>query len=127
MPLAAGLSDILDPGVVVQATEVDSIVLQERPADMRVEVLGLPAAFIAIRTERIGHVSRINDGSWKRICDYLLVTESGDRIHAVFVELKKTQTEEKNPENRCGDLCHCCSIFDQCGKSSLRLHWANTE
>lgn len=100
MPLAAGLSDILDPGVVVQATEVDSIVLQERPADMRVEVLGLPAAFIAIRTERIGHVSRINDGSWKRICDYLLVTESGDRIHAVFVELKKTQTEEEKPRGQ---------------------------
>ena len=100
MPLAAELRHILNPGVVVQATEVDSIVLRERPADMRVEVLGLPAAFIAIRTERIGHASRINDGSWKQICDYLLITESGDRTHAVFVELKKTQTEEEKPREQ---------------------------
>ena len=102
MPLAAGLRNILNPSVVVQATEPHCIELREKKRDvnMRVKVFGLPAVFIAIRTERIGHVSKVSDGSWKQICDYLLVAESGDRTHAVFVELKKTQTEEEKPREQ---------------------------
>ena len=86
----------------MQATDPHSIELREkkRDVDMRVNVFGLPAAFIAIRTERIGHASKVSDGSWKQICDFLLVTESGDRTHAVFVELKKTQTEEEKPREQ---------------------------
>lgn len=54
MPLAAGLRNILNPSVVVQATEPHCIELWEKKRDvnMRVKVFGLPAVFIAIRTER---------------------------------------------------------------------------
>ncbi len=40
--------------------------------------------------ERVGHSSGLRDGHWKRVCDYLLVVEAGERLHAVFIELKKT-------------------------------------
>ena len=102
MPLAAGLRNIPRPEVVVQATDHDGIELREkkREVDMRVKVVGLPAGFIAIRIEKVGHTSKISDGSWKQICDYLLVVESGDRTHAVFVELKKTKTEEEKPREQ---------------------------
>ena len=102
MPLVAGLRSILKPGVVALATGQRNIELREKKRDvnMRVKVYGLPDVFIAIRTERLGHASKVSDGSWKQICDYLLVAESGDRTHAVFVELKKTQTEEEKPREQ---------------------------
>ena len=102
MPLADGLRNILKPEVVVRATDHDGIELREkkREVDMRVKVVGLPVGFIAIRIEKMGHASKISDGSWKQICDYLLVVESGDQTHAVFVELKKTQTEEEKPREQ---------------------------
>lgn len=100
MPLTAGLRKILKPDVVSLVAEDDSIELRESPADMRVKITGLPGTFIVIRTERVGHASKIRDGSWKRICDYLLVVELGDRTHAVFLELKKTQTQDNKPKEQ---------------------------
>ena len=100
MPLTAGLRDILEPDVVSPVAEDNSIELREPPADMRVKITGLPGTSIVIRTERVGHASKISDGSWKQICDYLLVVELGDRTHAVFFELKKTQTQEKKPKEQ---------------------------
>ena len=67
MPLAAGLRSILKPDAVVRAADRDRIELREkrREVDMRVNVVGLPAVFIVVRTERIGHASKIRDGSRK--------------------------------------------------------------
>ena len=51
MPLADGLKSILKPEAVVQTSGGDGLDLREksREVDMRVRVLGLPAAFTAIR------------------------------------------------------------------------------
>ena len=102
MPLTAGLRDILEPDVVSLVAEDNSIELRESPANMRVKITGLPGTSIVIRTERVGHASKLRDGFWKQICDYLLVVELGDRTHAVFFELKKTQkqTQERKPKEQ---------------------------
>lgn len=102
MPLVAGLRNILARRVVVQANDHDNIELREKKRDvnMRVKVVGLPEVFITIRTERIGHLSKTNHGPWNQVCDYLIVTETGDRTHAVFVELKKAQSEEEKPREQ---------------------------
>lgn len=113
MALVNGLKNILKPEVVLRATgdESDGVELLEesREVDMRVRVFGLPARFVAVRMAGVssnrsllgvGHSSGVGDGSCKQICDYLLVLESGDHTHAVFVELKKTQTKEEKPREQ---------------------------
>ena len=67
---------------------------------MRVKVTGLPAVFIAVRMKSGDHSPSLSDGSWKQICDHLLVVESGDRTDAVFIELKRTQTKECKPREQ---------------------------
>ena len=64
---------------------------------MRVKVVGLPAEFTAIQMERVGHAPGLGDGRFIRICDYLLVAESDTNTQAVFIELKKTATTDKQP------------------------------
>lgn len=102
MSLARGLKSILKPEVVVRTIGGDVVELREksRDVDMRVRVLGIPATFIAIRLRRGDHLPSIDDGSWRQISDYLLVIESENRTHAVFVELKKTQTKETKPREQ---------------------------
>ena len=65
MPLTTGLRNILRPDVVSLAAEDDSIELRERRAGMRVRITGLPGTSIVIRTERVGHASKLSDGSWR--------------------------------------------------------------
>lgn len=102
MPLAAGLRGIVNPDVVLPLTGNDGIELQEtaREVDMRVRIVGLPTVFIAIRLESGDYLPNISNGSWRQICDYLIVVESGDRTHAVFVELKKTQSKKERPREQ---------------------------
>lgn len=111
MPLVAGLEDILRPEVLVHTTG-DVVELTEKAkggADMRVEIVGLPAIVIAIRMTNVGrhdkrgslagvgHATSLRDGEWKQICDYLLAVEASERIQVVFVELKTTYSEEDKP------------------------------
>ena len=78
-PLAAGLRKVLEREVVEQATATDpaAVELREKTRDvnMRVRVVGLPAGFIAIRTDRIGHVSKVRGGARRQMCDYLIDTD----------------------------------------------------
>ncbi len=67
---------------------------------MRVEITGLPATSTVLRLDRIGQSSGLKDGPWKRVCDYLLVGESDGATHAVFIELKKTLTNEDRPRDQ---------------------------
>ena len=67
---------------------------------MRVKVVGLPAEFTAIQMERVGHAPGLGDGRFIRICDYLLVAESDTNTQAVFIELKKTATTDKQPREQ---------------------------
>ena len=116
MPLAAGLRNILKPDVVVRTTERGGVELREQKHDVNVQVrvLGLPAGFIAIRAERIGQVSKVGDGPWRQICDYLLLVESDNRTDAIFVELKKTQTQAERPREQ---LRRSLPLWITCGRS----------
>ena len=102
MPLADGLKSILKPEVVVRTTGGDGGELREKTpeVDMRVKVVGLPAAFVAIRLRRGDYAPNVCNGPWRQICDYLLVVESDGRTHAVFVELKTTQSEKEKPREQ---------------------------
>ena len=102
MSLVAGLRDVLKPGAVARTTDGNAVELREttREVDMRVRVTGLPALSIAIRMKSGDHARNVRDGSWKQICDYLLVAESGERTDAVFIELKRTRTREDKPREQ---------------------------
>ena len=67
---------------------------------MRVKVVGLPAEFTAIQMERVGHAPGLGDGRFIRICDYLLVAESGTNTQVIFVELKKTKSNGEKPREQ---------------------------
>ena len=70
-----------------------SVVLRERKV-MKVEVLDLSPGAAVVRLDRIGSLSGLHDGIWKRSCDYMIVSPSGDGVHVLFVELKRTLTDE---------------------------------
>ena len=80
--------------------EGGSISLREKSAGMWVKLAPLPAPMAVIRIERAGHLPGLQDGPWKRICDYLLVFETGKASHAVFVELKKTSAGEQRAKEQ---------------------------
>lgn len=42
---------------------------------------------------RLRHLSRLKDGAWNKLCDYLLITAHDGSYRAVFVELKETLRE----------------------------------
>ena len=100
MTLASDLANILKPDKLVPAAPGGGIVLRDPQSRMEVRVVDAPATAAAVRLERIGHSSGLRDGPWKRVCDYLLIIDSGERTDAVFVELKKTLTEEIPPRDQ---------------------------
>lgn len=99
MTLHTQLERILKEEVCqVSADMDDRILLQEKAAKMRVEVVGLSAPITTIRMGRkLNHLSALKDGPLKRICDYLLIVQMKDTYHAIFIELKKTLSQEEDP------------------------------
>ena len=73
--------------------EDGSVELHE-PGVMKVVVEGVPEGARVIDMRKIGSLRGIRDGVWKRICDYLVIWRTGDGDEAVFVEIKKTLTEQ---------------------------------
>ena len=98
--LARSVAKRLRPGVLVRRRKGGGFILQERPADMKFEVVSAPPGTIAIQLERLGHLQTLKQGSWMRICDYLLIADVGAASHAVFVELKKTQRDDDGPKDQ---------------------------
>lgn len=100
--LAAILKEKLLESVLLDPEgEGGSIYLREKSAEMCVKIAPLPAPMAAIRIEGVGHLPGLREGHpWTRICDYLLVFETGNASHAVFVELKKTWTDEQRPKEQ---------------------------
>lgn len=92
--------DVLENVLLDPEGEGGSIHLREESAEMCVKIAPLPAPMAVIRIEGVGHLRGLRDGPWKRICDYLLVFETGNASHAVFVELKKTSTDEQKPREQ---------------------------
>ena len=61
---------------------------------MKVEVAETPLGVTAIDMRKIGSFSGIKDGPWKQRCDYLFVYEVEGKNIAIFIELKKTLSQE---------------------------------
>lgn len=76
----------------------DGYVELHEPNVMKVVVAGVPEGARVINMRKIGSLSGIRDGMWKRICDYLVIWRTGDRDEAVFVELKKTLSDPRGRE-----------------------------
>lgn len=94
------LERILDKKII-EIPKRDGIILREEyknSPDMEVEIVALSStvtAVTAIRTSECSHSSALGDGSWRKMCDYLLIVRSNCSIHVVFIELKKTLTQKK--------------------------------
>ena len=80
-----------------------SITLRERSANMRVRVVGLSDPCTTIRMGgkgKLNHISYLEKGSRRKICDYLVIFRIDGEDHAVFVELKKSLGSKGNPEEQ---------------------------
>ena len=91
--LAAHLKQILANRAQVSRTSGGSMILREKQV-MKVELAETPTGLTAIDMRKIGSFSGINEGEWKQRCDYLLVYEYKGENIAIFVELKKTLSQE---------------------------------
>ena len=100
MDLVDQLAALLKEDLLEPAEEGGSVSLREKKAKMQVEIVGAPRRKAVVRIERTGHLPGLRDGPWKRICDYLLIFEIENDVHAVFVELKKTSTNEQRPKEQ---------------------------
>ena len=102
MAINSVLEKVLKEDVVKTPSRNKTITLQEKDpnVDMEVKIVTQSASVIAIRMSARNHLSTMQDGPWKQVCDYLLVVESADKIHAVFIELKKTLTKEERPREQ---------------------------
>lgn len=91
MAINSVLESVLIEDVVETPSKDKTITLQEKDAnvDMEIKIVTQSASVIAIRMSAKNHLPIMQDGPWKQVCDYLLVVESADEIHAVFIELKK--------------------------------------
>ena len=101
MDLVRQLAAILKEDRLEPAKEGDGVSLRERKGSkMQVEIVGAPRRRAVVRIERTGHLPGLRDGPWKRVCDYLLIFETKNDVHAVFVELKKTFRNEQKPKEQ---------------------------
>lgn len=102
MAINSVLESVLIEDVLETPSKDQTITLQEKDAnvDMEVKIVTQSASVIAIRMSAKNHLPIMQDGPWNQVCDYLLVVESADEIHAVFIELKKTLTQEKKPREQ---------------------------
>lgn len=81
---------------------VGHVVLRERDpnAVMKVSVTDIPLSAAVVRVGRLQHLSGIENGRWKKICDYLVVIPDGERSWAVLVEMKKTLAVAEKAEEQ---------------------------
>ena len=91
------LAKLLKDQVLVSPAVDGSVFLRERKANMNVEVLNSMCALIVVNVKRLNHLSMLEDGESKKICDYLLIATFDGKIRAGFVELKKSLTGEVDP------------------------------
>ena len=97
MTFPACLRQILHERILESPTRDGSVLLREKGV-MKVEVSDLAANAVTVRLDqRLGSLSGIKDGPWKKQCDYMVVSPVGDdTVRILFVELKKTLTENSD-------------------------------
>lgn len=96
--LADQIASIMKDGALVPIE--DGRVELREPKVMTVVVAGLPDGAKVINMRKIGRLSGIRDGPWKQSCDYVLVCRTGGGDEAVFVELKRTLSDEEKAKEQ---------------------------
>ena len=86
----------MEPKALVPIRDGD-VVLRE-PNVMDVVLAEVPVGVTVINMRRIGSLSGIREGAWKRICDYLVIRSAEGGDEAVFVELKKNLADPRGKE-----------------------------
>ena len=76
------------------------MVLKEPEANMCVEVTSLPIASAVVEIGRLQHLSGVENGPWKKICDYLLVIPTENQWDAVLIEMKKSLADEERAKEQ---------------------------
>ena len=92
--LGACLKEILDGKVLVSSKPGGGMPLKQRNV-MEVEVLDMSPDAAVVNLQRIGSLSGLRGGPWNQRCDYLLIDRDGSRERVLFVELKKSLTEDR--------------------------------
>ena len=87
--------------------------LRERNV-MDVVLAEIPAGVMVINMRRIGSLSGIREGAWKKACDYLLIRRSEGGNEAVFVELKKNLADPRGKEQLLRSLPYLDYIRSLC-------------
>lgn len=104
MTLNSWLIENLSPDTILQrdSNEGDTVFLVEKDdnVDMTVEIIGVPETVVIVLPQEVKHLQCLARRGLKYICDYLLLFQSDDRCHAIFVELKKTLTDEDRPREQ---------------------------
>lgn len=126
---------ILKPELIQEAESDDPFILEESPKNQegtRVELHGVSAPFLAVRVKKLNHLSALQQGAWRQICDYLLIGQSDGNDYAVFVELKKTLREEEKPREQLRRslplleyLLSVCAVEYSSGKSNLTIRYVH--
>lgn len=91
------LQQIVADKALVSSNYTGQITLRE-PGVMEVEVSNFPADAIAIRPDKLGSLSGLRNGDWKKACDFMLVCNTNGQDIAIFVELKKTLKDTSGME-----------------------------
>lgn len=83
------LQQIVADKALESSNHSGQITLKE-PGIMEVEVSNFPVDAVAIRSDKLGSLSGLNNGDWKKACDYMLIYNTNGQDIAIFVELKRT-------------------------------------
>ena len=86
----------------LEPQEEGKIILRERQrgANMRVTLDTASVAVTAVRLSKASHLSILKNGPCKRVCDYLLIYVWKGESQAVFVELKKTLSDDRQAKEQ---------------------------
>ena len=60
----------------------------------------ISAPFLAIRLNKLSHLSALKEGDWNQICDYLLIGQWDGSHYVIFVELKNKLREEEEAKEQ---------------------------
>ena len=125
MTLATCFQKVLDKNILGSRKPCGSFVLREKGV-MKVEVSGLAADGLVVRLSRIGSLSGVRNGPWKRGCDYMVISRVAESTRVLFVELKRTLTEKPKGLEQLRRslpllkyLCSLCRI--ECGADPKQL------
>ena len=97
--LAKAVEECVEPDRLVRPVN-GVLLLREEGAEMQFEIDGVPDTIAAIHVDKVGHLPGVRRGNLAKRCDYLLIAEFQGRLHAVFIEMKKTFTRGKGPREQ---------------------------